>query len=142
MGEKSYVSMEQNVCSVCGATFDTGAIIMNRRLHKNMEHYTVTGWGLCPEHQKLFDDGYVALVECDPERSGLDAGAARMKQEQAYRTGNLAHVRRRVFNQLFNVPIDDKLPCVFVEPGVIERLQAMTQQPEQQASGPSAEHAV
>jgi hypothetical protein len=26
--------------------------------------------GLCAEHQKRADDGFVALVECDPQRSG------------------------------------------------------------------------
>jgi len=90
-----------------------------------MERHTKTGWGLCPEHQKLSDDGFVALVECDPQRSGSQAGG-RMKPEQVYRTGRLAHLRRTVFAQLFNVPIADEQACVFVEPGVIEQLQSMT----------------
>ena len=90
-----------------------------------MERHTATGWGLCPEHQKLSDDGFVALVECDPQRSGSQAGG-RMKPEQAYRTGRLAHLRRTVFAQVFNVPIEDRQACVFVEPGVIDQLQSMT----------------
>ncbi|WP_430522155.1 hypothetical protein [Pseudomonas aeruginosa] len=49
-----------------------------------------------------------------------------MKPEQAYRTGRLAHLRRTVFAQVFNVPIADEQACVFVEPGVIEQLQSMT----------------
>jgi len=44
------------------------------------------------------------------------------QSEQAYRTGRLAHLKREVFK----VHIEDKQPCVFVEPGVIEQLQAMT----------------
>ena len=48
-----------------------------------------------------------------------------MKPEQAYRTGRLAHLKRKVFTELFNVPITAEQPCVFVEPGVIEQLQAM-----------------
>jgi len=88
-----------------------------------MEYQTITGWGLCPEHQKLSDAGFVTLVECDPQRSGSQAG--RIKPEQAYRTSRLVHLRRAVFAQVFNVPIADDQPCVFVEPGVIERLQAM-----------------
>ncbi len=78
-----------------------------------MERHTATGWGLCPEHQKLADDGFVALVECDPHRSGSQAGG-RMKPEQAYRTGRLAHLRRTVFAQVFNVPIADEQACVDV----------------------------
>lgn len=125
MHDKSHVSLEQHVCLVCGKPFDTGAILLDRRLRASMERHTATGWGLCPEHQKLSDDGFVALVECDPQRSGSQAGG-HLKPEQAHRTGRLAHLRRAVFVQVFNMPIDDKQPCVFVEPGVIDQLQSMT----------------
>ncbi len=123
MNDKSHVSMEQHVCLVCGVAFDTGAILLDKRLRESMERHTTTGWGLCAEHQKLADDGFVALVECDPQRSGLQGG--RLKPGQAYRTGRLAHIKRHVFTQVFNVPIEANQPCVFVEPGVIEQLQAM-----------------
>ena len=126
MNDKSHVSLEQHVCLVCGTRFDTGTILLDKRLRASMERHTATGWGLCPEHQKLSDDGFVALVECDPQRSRAAAGAARMKPDQAHRTGRLAHLKREVFADVFNVPIEDKQPCVFVEPGVIEQLQAMT----------------
>ncbi len=123
MNDKSHVSMEQHVCLVCGVAFDTGAILLDKRLRASMERHTSTGWGLCAEHQKLADEGFVALVECDPQRSGLPGG--RLKPEQAYRTGRLAHIKRHVFTQVFNVPIEANQSCVFVEPGVIEQLQAM-----------------
>ncbi|MGJ7530539.1 ATPase [Variovorax sp. GB1P17] len=123
MNDKSHVSMEQHVCLICGVAFDTGAILLDKRLRASMERHTTTGWGLCAEHQKLADEGFVALVECDPQRSGSPSG--RLKPEQAYRTGRLAHIKRHVFTQVFNVPIEASQPCVFVEPGVIEQLQAM-----------------
>ncbi|MES2251664.1 MAG: ATPase [Pseudomonadota bacterium] len=123
MNDKSHVSMEQHACLVCGVAFDTGAILLDKRLRASMERHTTTGWGLCAEHQKLADDGFVALVECDPQRSGSPGG--RLKPEQAYRTGRLAHIKRHVFAQVFNVPIEANQACVFVEPGVIEQLQAM-----------------
>ena len=126
MNDKSHVSLEQHVCLVCGTAFDTGAILLDKRLRASMERRTATGWGLCPEHQKLSDDGFVALVECDPQRSGSPAGGGRVKPEQAYRTGRLAHLKREAFAQVFNVPIAADQPCVFVEPGVIEQLQTMT----------------
>ncbi len=134
MSDKSHVSIEQHICLVCGAAFETGSILLDRRLRASMEHHTKTGWGLCPEHQKLadllasnpvFGNVFVALVECDPQRSGSQADG-RMKPEQAYRTGRLAHLRRTVFAQVFNVPIADEQACVFVEPGVIDHLQSMT----------------
>jgi hypothetical protein len=67
----------------------------------------------------------VALVECDPQRSGTPSGSGLMKPDQAYRTGRLAHLKRDAFARLFNVTIAAELPCVFVEPGLIEQLQAM-----------------
>ncbi|HHW2678374.1 hypothetical protein [Pseudomonas aeruginosa] len=57
MNDKSHVSLEQHVCLVCGTGFDTGAILLDKRLRASMERHTATGWGLCPEHQKLSDDG-------------------------------------------------------------------------------------
>ncbi|MBH8218325.1 MULTISPECIES: ATPase [Gammaproteobacteria] len=126
MNDKSHVSLEQHVCLVCGTRFDTGAVLLDRRLRASMERHTATGWGLCPKHQKLSDDGFVALVECDPQRSGSPAGGGRVKPEQAYRTGRLAHLKREAFAQVFDVPIAADQPCVFVEPGVIEQLQTMT----------------
>lgn len=123
MHDKSHVSLERHLCLVCGTAFDTGAILLDKRLRPSLEHYTTTGWGLCPEHQRLFDQGFVALVECDPQRSGSSSGM--LKPERAYRTGKLAHLRREVFGKVFNVPIADKQPCIFVEPGVLDKLQVM-----------------
>ena len=125
MNDKSHVSLEQHVCLVCGTTFDTGAILLDKRLRASLERHTSTGWGLCDEHRRLFDEGFVALVECDPERSGKPTGADHLKPEAAYRTGRLAHLKREAFAGVFNVPLAADQPCVFVEPGVIERLQAM-----------------
>lgn len=48
-----------------------------------------------------------------------------MKPEDAYRTGDVAHLKREVFARAFNVPIAPHPACMFVEPGVIERLQSM-----------------
>lgn len=125
MNDKSHVSLEQHVCLACGKPFDTGAILLDKRLRASMERHTATGWALCPEHQKLSDDGFVVLVECDLQRSGSQA-SGRMRPEQAYRTGRLAHLKREAFAQVFNVSIAADQPCVFVEPGVIEQLQTMT----------------
>lgn len=124
MDEKSYVSLEQRLCLVCGNPFDTGSILLDRRLRASLGRHTTTGWGLCPEHERLRSEGFVALVECDPQRSGAPSGNGQMKPEQAYRTGRLAHLKREVFTQVFNVAIAADQPVVFVEPGVIEQLQA------------------
>ena len=133
---KSHVTLEQHICVVCGKTFDTGAILMDtridynyctgeRKLRETFEHHTLTGNGLCPEHQKLNDEGYVALVEIDPTKPEI-RGAV-VKPEDGYRTGRIAHVRRAVYEKLFNVQLTAKQPMAFCDPEVmayLERIQA------------------
>lgn len=126
MTDKSYVSLEQRVCGVCGHPYDTGCLLLDKRLQQSMEHYTVTGWGMCPACQKLHDDGYVALVEVDNAPAGHEST---LKQQDANRTGQIAHVRRTVADRIFNIALGDT-PLVFVDKGVIAQLQAMQEKPE------------
>ncbi|MFT4077471.1 MAG: ATPase [Asticcacaulis sp.] len=128
MSDKSFVSMEQRACLICGIMFDTGSLLLDKRLRASMERHTTTGWGLCPEHQTLADDGFVALIECDPHRSGSTANE-RLTPENAYRTGRVAHLRRAVWRDIFNVALADTEACVFVEQAVIDHLEAMTSRP-------------
>jgi hypothetical protein len=123
--DKSYVALERNVCTVCGKEFDTGNLLLDRRLRNRFDMHTLTGWGLCPDHQKLYDDGYIALVGVDPSKSGPHNET--MKPEDAYRTGEVAHVRFHVFEGMFSTKIEErdghKLPMVFVEQAVIDKLK-------------------
>jgi len=66
---KSYVSMERKKCGVCGKDYDSGSILLDRRLKESMERHTLTGWGMCEEHQKLKDAGYIAIVGVDEKLS-------------------------------------------------------------------------
>ncbi|HEL5340003.1 TPA: ATPase [Stenotrophomonas maltophilia] len=129
MNDKSYVSLERRVCLVCGVAFDTGNLLLDKRLRASMDRHTTTGWGLCAEHQKLFDDGYIALVECDPERSGLSASEDRVKPGDAYRTGRVAHLKREAFAKVFARPLATEQPCVFIDAGVFERLKSLVAPP-------------
>lgn len=133
---KSHVSLERHLCLVCGKSYDTGAVLLQRDLRPTLDPHTLTGWGLCPEHQQLFDEGFVALVECDPEKSGQPTAGDRLPPGQAFRTGRIAHLRREKCLEVFNVPIPTDLPAVFVEPGVIEKLTARLP-PDAKEKGPA-----
>lgn len=93
---KSWVSMAQHQCLVCGDMYDTGEILMDKHLKPSMEKYTVTGHGFCPEHQKMKDDGYIALVE--------------FNRDTNTHTGAIAHVKAESWPHIFNdsVPVPPK----------------------------------
>jgi hypothetical protein len=67
----------------------------------------------------------VALIECDPLRSETPAAVELVDPGHPRRTGRVAHVKREVFSQLFSVQIAPTFPCVFVEPAVMEMLEAL-----------------
>lgn len=127
---KSYVSMEQKVCLVCAKTFDSGAILLDKRLQESMEHNTVTGWDLCPDDKQRHEDGYVALVEARAPTHG-----DRLQPGEAYRLGRIAHVREAAFTTIFNgvSPRDESgalLPLVFIEPDAMDKLEEISRQAE------------
>lgn len=117
---KSHVTMEQAVCPVCLETYDTGTILLDRRLRECFESRTVTHMAMCPEHQKLRDDGYIALIEIDPTKTP-DSGSSIIDPNTAYRTGTIMHITEHGFNAVFNVEIPAG-GIVFVEPEVTAKL--------------------
>ena len=120
---KSHVSLEQHQCPVCGTTFDTNTVLIHKQLTPVLEHHTVTGRSLCPVHQQLSDDGYLALVECDDTKSTVTAGHA--KQEQVWRTGNIAHVRRSVAAQIFTREVTAKDTMWFIDTEAFAMMQQL-----------------
>lgn len=122
MSTKSHMSLEQKVCPVCGITHSHNcAVLLDKRLRNSMERHTITGYGLCEEHDRLNQEGYIMLVAAKNP-----ADKATMQVGKAERTGEIAAIKREVFMQLFNVPAAQaQLPMVYVEPEVIEHLRQL-----------------
>lgn len=120
---KSFVTLEQHRCIICGADYDTGSLLLDKRLSNKFEHHTLTGMGMCPADKQKFDEGYLALVESDPARTKVTNGV--IKPGDEYRTGVIVHIRRTVAREIFNVAIPDNLPMMFIDPEVTATLQAM-----------------
>lgn len=126
---KSYVTMEQRLCVVCGKTYDTNTILIDKRLKDSFETHTVTGYGLCPDDTKFKDAGYVALIECDESKSKVGTKILNGEEvlvianiDQASRTGNHAHVKSDAFMELFDMPVPEQM-IVYVENGMIDKLR-------------------
>lgn len=97
---KPNVTMQQITCRVCGDKFDNGPIPLEMRQRKRYKRKTTTCIGLCPTCTNIYLDGYIALIEVDASKSEvlpdgivLDSGA--------YRTGNIAHLKKQTFKAIF-----------------------------------------
>lgn len=99
MTEKSHVSMGFVVCPVCGCEHSE-TVLLDKRLRDVLDPRTFTGYSLCPEHQKLKDDGYIALVEVDSP-----------DVKNSLRTGQVAHIRASVWPEIFNAPVPPEAIC-------------------------------
>lgn len=119
---ENYVRMGKHLCVVCAKEHESGEILIHKRLQEIPEGKTLTGWGMCPECKRLEDDGYIALVEIDPQKSNAKT-ASKVKQNDAYRTGRIMHIRKAVADELFNVPITT--PMVWIDPELWSRLEFM-----------------
>lgn len=125
MSEKSHVSMEQHVCVVCGKQFDTGTILLDKRMRATLERHTITGMGMCPAHTEKREQGYVALIECDPEKSDVSGNTAR--PDKVWRTGNVVHLKREAWERIFDTPVPENM-VAFIEPDVVAILEKMSKE--------------
>ena len=119
--EKSYVSIAQKVCIVTGNLYDTKEILIDKRMQNSMEHKTTVGMGISPEVEELFAKGYVALIEIDPAKSGRD-NDKKLSPKDAYRTGNIAYLKRNVLKELFTVPLEDSQNIVYIDEKIFQHL--------------------
>lgn len=124
MKDKSYVTMEQKTCFVCGNSYDTGAILLDTRLRERFDRFTTTGLGMCPEHKKVIDDGYVILIGCDASKSEPKDGAHTVDPKKAYRTGSLAYIKPELYRQMFTLDLPPN-KVAFSDQSVIEYLEEM-----------------
>lgn len=136
---KSYVTMEQHVCPVCTQAHDTGNLLLDTRLQERFDMHTPTGWELCPDCARLRDDGYVALIVCDPRKSVMHRGdtkdgAAIAKLEDAYRTGDYVHIRLAAFQSIFNTSPPSGL-VAFIDEEIFEFLKEISPPPDADCEG-------
>ena len=112
MTEKSNVGMGYSQCPICGREHDE-VVLLHTRLKPKLEPRQCVGLALCPEHQKLKDEGYIALIETVNQPRDFAS---------AERTGAVAHVRSSAWPMLFDKPAPTTDFC-FVEQDTIAKLQ-------------------
>jgi hypothetical protein len=103
--------MEQHQCPICLARFNTGAILLHKRLAQTLEPKTVTGLEPCSECKGRLDEGFIALIEAKDN-------AART------RTGRIAWLKERAWVEVMLAPVPPKHIC-YVDEQVLDKLQSM-----------------
>jgi hypothetical protein len=117
---KSFVSVATNVCPICGKEFETGEILIDKRIRDSLERTTLTSVSICPEDQEFLDTGYIMLVEIDEKKSKMSSS---LKPEDVSRTGVIVRLKKEVAAKIFNVEITT--PFIYIDKEVTARLQAM-----------------
>jgi hypothetical protein len=110
--DKSYVTIEKKLCPVCGTEHESGSLLLDKRVRPKFDMYTTTGYDLCKECKKKYDEGYLAMVVCDTEKSQPVNG--KLKMENAYKTGQVVHMKRDAVERMFpGIPVE--LPLIFID---------------------------
>jgi len=115
---KSYVTMEQKMCPVCGKEHDTNALLLDQRRRECFEMKTTT-YGQCDKCKKK---GYVTMLAIDPNKSVVDG--ATIHVNNAHKTGEVIHLRKKVFTKIFNASLPPDDMC-YVKPEVVTMLKKM-----------------
>lgn len=117
--DKSFVGMGFYACPICGSKHSE-SVLINRRLSNTLTKDMFLGWDICSQDKALFDQGYIALVGCNQKTN-----ASTVKMEEANRTGELIHIKKEAFKNLFNEvsPTIDTDYFYFVDQEVINQLK-------------------
>lgn len=115
-------------CPVTGKVWESNEIAIPTRLYgdkawQNQEKNTHAGLQPCPEVQERLDDGYVALVAIDPDKSEYEPNG-NVKLEGAFRTGQIAYMKRDRMKDILGADPGDH-PMIFIDSEVANQLEKM-----------------
>lgn len=124
--DNNFVAMAEHICPVCGIkhTHNT-EILLDKRMREIPENKRVTGYGLCEEHQKLFDDDFIALIPVN--NAPTKDSKATLNFNDADRIGGFIHLRKHVFNSIFNTQISAEDELIFIDKEVCDMLIKMNE---------------
>ena len=120
MSDKSYVTLENNICQVCGKQHDHNCgILLDLHMRDQFERVTVSGYGLCEECDAHSQSGLIPLIEADNPPIG-----STLKPEEANRTGRIFWISAQLFAKIFN--FDSIPPIAFIDQAVGDMLNTIT----------------
>jgi hypothetical protein len=128
--QEDFAVLGEAVCEVCGIVHShTNTILLSKTLRSIPKDKRIVGYELCEPCSKLNEDGYLALAvvhECSTR------GKDKLKQEDADRTGDIMHIRRTMFHEMFDTNIPDTLAMVFISVELFNELSQLHAKTEEQ----------
>ena len=124
---KSYVSLERQICIVCGKSFNTGGLLIDKRLKASMKKYTNTGMGMCPHDEQRKKDGYIGLIGCFNSVGKDGSKEERLTSSKAKRSGRVVHLKILAFKRIICVPTPENSVC-FIEDEGIDKILGLVKQ--------------
>jgi hypothetical protein len=122
---KSFTTIQQELCKVTEKPYDTGALLLDKRMRDKFDMHTVTGWRYSPEVIEKFEDGFVALVEIDFNKSEKDSNG-QVTPSSAYRLGRIVYIKKHVLEEI--VPTMEIKHMAWAEPEFIDYLAQLPQE--------------
>ena len=119
---KDYVGMGYEFCPVCGQRH-TETVLLDRGLKESLERENCTGFSLCEEHRKLFEQGYIALIELDKIPTNSDPTGLEIDN----RTGRYVHIKKEIWSHLFSSDCP-KTSIAFIGKEVMDFLEEQSNQ--------------
>lgn len=102
--DKSFVSLEKAICPICNKehNFNCG-IVIDEKLQPRFNRETITHIGMCEEHQKYLDNGYIYIIEIDESKSSFkNNNKNTLSLEDAYKTGRYCMLKKEIAIDIFD----------------------------------------
>ena len=115
---RSYVTMEQHICEICGNIFETNNLLMDMHFQDTFDRYTVSDYGICNQCQSKIDEDYISLVEIDNEEYSES-----VKNKNANRTGRMLWLRENAAENLLNIKLETHI--AFIDKEVYDYLETL-----------------
>ena len=135
MADKTFVTLEQKVCVACHAVFDSGDLLLDKRVRPVFDKKTVTGYDWCPTHKAKKDEGYLFLIGIDATKSNQP-----YTPRTVYHTGGIAMIREDAWSKIFSEPMPpqvmEKRLC-YVDNATLDYLQQAAAEAEARATSGS-----
>lgn len=120
------------LCPICTKKSSENLIIskkITKKAHEEFDnlHDKPIGFGEpCESCQKYIDDDYIAMVEIDSSKSEIDFDEGLADNSGAYRTGNIAWMKKDKAEIMFNTEITK--PMIFIDSDVIPAIESLIKQ--------------